>query len=28
VLEGFVERYHGGRLVTTSAGNRSDKQAV
>jgi|LauGreDrversion4_2_1035121.scaffolds.fasta_scaffold02529_2 type IV pilus assembly protein PilZ len=28
LLEGFVERYHGGKLVTTSASNRADKQAV
>lgn len=28
LLEGFVERYHGGKLVTTSASNRTDKQAV
>ena len=28
VLEEFVHRYHGGKLATTSAGNRADKKAV
>ena len=28
LLEGFVERYHGSKLATTSASNRADKQAV